>query len=817
MEFLFFLVNSFLFCRKLTERTKGSKFQISKLFFLLTPFIDMMSFLNLEYEAYLTEFGSLCLCLYRLLSFFALTVLLYHCFKEKWVSFVTTIAVFINASEIIVRLIHWRSMIFLYTGLFTLGSLFMVFSKYLWQKHENDLENENLKKVLELTNEAILILREEDNDYKVEYFNYKLLNFLRISKKSTFKDIDSVMQGFFFKKVKCRHVEKSTFSIPIGTEFDDKKKPFDSLKEVLKFYKTFAKSPSENMVLSFIQRKKKSNFSRLKFDLKQEIIENNTYFYLTIEQIEKRFTLSEKSDSKNRLLSAFTHELKTPLNGAIPTLQEVKIHSSNTTNVFVDRALASLKLLENSLNNIIDYSLISSNQFIIHLSKVNIEEIMNEVFLIVKSQVEVKNLRLTIEIDTELLMKNTILTDYNRLKQLILNILLNAIQFTSKGKIMVLVQFIKKEMIRFTVEDTGYGISHEKLDALKRKLKEGEKEQNDIKVNNTGFCLGLIICQKIALLLGNRGLDICSSPNKGTIVQFLIRDQTKHTLSSPKNVFISNKNNKNERIIESSKHLYTIRTKNLSEQRTLRTQKENFSVSGIFSEDDKTFLRITDSDINLEKVVRQYDAPKFKNFSSFGQKKKICSFLELKEKRSFPQRSFTLSQDGGCPSILDNTKKSSPKGTKIVSIVNSIEDNDRTKGCRCADILIVDDDAFNLLSLEMILSGLNFRCAKALNGMEAIRLLKENKNCGAINCKGAFQLIFMDYQMPLMDGVETTMEIKGMIERNEIENTPIIGCTAFTAKDEVERCLNAGMKDVIFKPLNKNVIGEILKDWVFFS
>ena len=108
----------------------------------------MMSFLNLEYEAYLTEFGSLCLCLYRLLSFFALTVLLYHCFKEKWVSFVTTIAVFINASEIIVRLIHWRSMIFLYTGLFTLGSLFMVFSKYLWQKHENDLENENLKKVL---------------------------------------------------------------------------------------------------------------------------------------------------------------------------------------------------------------------------------------------------------------------------------------------------------------------------------------------------------------------------------------------------------------------------------------------------------------------------------------------------------------------------------------------------------------------------------------------------------------------------------------------------------------------------------------------
>ena len=114
----------------------------------------------------------------------------------------------------------------------------------------------------------------------------------------------------------------------------------------------------------------------------------------------------------------------------------------------------------------------------------------------------------------------------------------------------------------------------------------------------------------------------------------------------------------------------------------------------------------------------------------------------------------------------------------------------------------------------MILKGFHFSCMKALNGLQALSCLKEKKKCGASNCKGAFVLIFMDYQMPDMDGVETTINMRKMMENKEVEETPIIGCTAFTAKDEVEHCLNAGMKDVMFKPLNKTLIGDILKEWI---
>ena len=84
--------------------------------------------------------------------------------------------------------------------------------------------------------------------------------------------------------------------------------------------------------------------------LTHEIINKKTNFIFIIKKVEKLLSLKEKSDSKNRLLSAFTHELKTPLNGSIPPLQEVRNHLSKSSAVYVDRAMASLKVLENSLN-----------------------------------------------------------------------------------------------------------------------------------------------------------------------------------------------------------------------------------------------------------------------------------------------------------------------------------------------------------------------------------------------------------------------------------------------------------------------------------
>ena len=102
-----------------------------------------------------------------------------------------------------------------------------------------------------------------------------------------------------------------------------------------------------------------------------------------------------------------------------------------------------------------------------------------------------------------------------------------------------------------------------------------------------------------------------------------------------------------------------------------------------------------------------------------------------------------------------------------------------------------------------------------MNGKEAVSLVA-NKSCSSLKCRG-FKMVFMDYQMPIMDGVESTREIikmYGVREEEEGRHINIIGCTAFTTKKEVENFLKAGLKDIIFKPLNKEIVGNILNEWL---
>ena len=800
--------NSFFLLWTQNAKKMTSILQASGILMQITPFLDVSFFLNLEYESY-----SPTLCLYwigmfKLSFFFGLSLILYHSFHQKFMIFLTSLLVLINTGALILRFLEWSILIHCSIELCAFCCLFQVYYSFFSQKPINERGNECLSRVLNIIKEGVLVLNEKDdsNLYEIEYYNAKFLQLLKTLKTPVFEELDQSFLGFYFQKIKfCHHPEeKSSISIQIGNmETDSKKGPFNSLSELLIFYKNFTKNCSENLLINFVQKEKKSNNFRLKLSLKREIIQNHALYIFSLQTIEKLLTLQEKSESKNRLLNAFTHEIKTPLNGSIPALEEVRDHLNNSNMVYVDRAMASLKLLENSLNNIIDYSLAVSEQFIVHLSKVDLEVLLEEIFLTVKAQVELKNLELTIDIDRDLL-KNPILTDYNRLKQLILNILLNAVQFTLKGSIRIDVSIDGGDNVRVVIEDSGLGMGEEKLEIIRMKLKEGEN--NESQVNSTGYCLGLIVSQRIALLLGKNGLEIKSSPNEGTKVQFSIIDQSRDPCDSiDKERFL---NRQTKRILENSKILHSIRTKNANTQKTLKTFLEQ-SISCILSEEqDKPNVSGSENEANLDKILPRYDQPKLKIFAPSENRSKFSSH-DLSQIPSPTKAIYSLHQISS-PLLRECRKKMTT--LKVVQEEETIED--KTETCVCEEILIVDDDAFNLLSLEMILKSFHFKCVKALNGYDALSLIAERRKCGAHNCKGGFQLIFMDYQMPDLDGVETTKRIIQRMEEKKIAVVPIIGCTAFTAKDEVENCLNAGMKDVIFKPLSKSVIGNILKEWI---
>ena len=795
----------------------------SHYFSYIYQLLEISLFLNIEYSVY-WDFSELrWIGIFRISGFLLKYMVNFFEMKFHAILRVFFILVIFNLSFIIMKDFKW--------SIFLLVIIEIILFLYLFENYANfiveKLKNRNIAvlKEFDVIHDGVLIIK----GVEIEFFNNKFLNFLKIEKnQAVFSEINKKIHGFSLYKISPNEqVSKDSIQITINSH----KNSFESLREILSFCNSNNK---DNNLIHLIQNHNFDYEHRMKLKIKHEKILDETYYYFSFKKIDKILNLKEKFDNNNRLLNSFTHELKTPLNGSIPILEEIRSQISASTTIYIDRAIASLKLLENSLNNIIDYSLRVSDQFIIHLSSFDLEELLAEIFMTVKSQMELKSLDFTIEIAEELSNKKIIMSDFTRLKQLILNILLNALQFTNKGNIILsaTISFNDPLKISFSVEDTGMGIEEEKLEKLRQKLKEGN--ENEFQMNSTGYCLGLTVSQNIALLLGKEGLEITSNTLEGTIVKFSIIDQTpneqmkefkdligvKENCDSGRKLRKISMSTKTMNILECSKYLHSIRTKNYALQKTLKEQ----SLSGILSDEEK-ILANSDSDLNLGKIITHYNFEKLNVLinreKSEKSSKDVSPMLKIESIECITRKSRTKSPKKTLISLHNINIMQSPllrenNGT-LQKIMENDEytQNDNKKVCKCKsdDILIVDDDTFNLLSLEMILKGFSFDCVKAMNGEEAIHIIK-NRRCDSVDCKGAFKLIFMDYQMPILDGVETTIEINNLIAKKSIKYVTIIGCTAFTAKDEISRCLNAGMKDVIFKPLSKNLIGNILKEWV---
>ena len=546
---------------------------------------------------------------------------------------------------------------------------------------------------------------------------------------------------------------------------------------------------------------------------------DKVYFAFLIHDLKKRDesqNIRHLNEANNRLFCSLSHELKTPINGALPSLEMVKSKlASNELIKLLDISIGSLKLLDNSLSNILDYYLFQTKQVILNKKEFALVALVNELMEIIIPMIEVKNLEFKLDFPYEI-HATIILSDYVKLKQILLNLLTNAIQFTFKGHIKFKISQSCKDnkIFNFLIEDSGIGIEEEKLINILKKIKESDQE--NIKINSTGSCMGLLISEKIAMLLGNYdGLSIVSEFEKGSTFSFRINSEIDfHKYSE--------KLNSNEfKLFSKSSDLRLQTTNTLIQNSGLIEEKRKFNRSRITR---NTLMENHNSDSFISRTNRTQNAKGTNNAQNHG------TFEEASPNNSYnfapfvkplhPNNIHPISDVSSVvenDSVISNTSSSYLKlsSLKIKLTLDRSEDFIIDSNCDCETILCVDDDAFNLLSLEMILKSFNLKCCKAMNGIAAIEELKK-KSCSFANCN-RFRLIFMDYQMPLMDGVEATEKIRELIFNNVIKETTIIGCTAFVSKDEVLKCYDAGMKDVIFKPLNKNIIKSVLKEWMEYE
>ena len=761
----------------------------------------------------------------------------------------------------------------------------------------------------EIRHGVLIVEKLKNRDFHIKFHNQKAIAYLSTMKsKASIDDFNEKLKGFMLMEG-LDHQEN--IKIHIKTL---ENKVFNGLTSMLNFYDSLINTKKYTI---FQKKPKKTRFSCLKRSLRhREGLDFPMYFskntmeasinvsiYRSVDYRENIYYLIQikediyvkendihrrKNDDmhvkenieddisfKTRLLTTISHELKTPLNGSLTLLQLLKHEDSNDPSIYIDLSIASLKLLENILNNIIDYSLLMTEQFIICMREVNIQHLMQEVFEITKAQVELKNIEYYIELDG-LLARKHIYTDFHRLKQIMLNIILNAIQFTTHGSIKVDIHVIKQKplCIEFKIKDTGVGMEEGFCKALMKKINEGDEYV--LKGNHTGSCMGLMISQRLALILGTNGLHITSKFNEGTMVCFSIIDQRTDEGGENKSPTIMNeriiigdeRRNKIETIINTSKKLDGIRRKNRnSVVREVNNNNTTTTVinNTIINNNNDTYISVfkdIDDEV-LKKLWTQRSTGNSKNLSiilknhNFDHVKKQHFWCDTHKNRTLRTNTRNTSiyinhkgnhNDLHPPSVVikndtfqsiescnedisqqlmltarhsvihssglyNNSYKMASHNNIEHNMEHTIEHNiEHYIECMCEEVLIVDDDAFNLLSLELILKTFDVKVIKAMNGIDAIDKLKVQR-CTSVKCRG-FKLVFMDYQMPVMDGVECMKEIMKLIDRKEIGEISVIGCTAFTMREQITNFLEAGMKDVVFKPLSREIIGSILRVWM---
>ncbi|CAD8183357.1 unnamed protein product [Paramecium octaurelia] len=413
--------------------------------------------------------------------------------------------------------------------------------------------------------------------------------------------------------------------------------------------------------------------------------------------------LKEYDKQKSKMLSFVSHEYRSPLNCIIQMLECVlkqqNIINNPDINEQLQIALDNSNYILNLSNDLLDLAQIKNGKFRVEKVLFNLQSLIEECQQMFKLKAKLRGVQLSTYYYSNL--PKTLLSDRNRIKQIIINLLSNAFKFTQSGKITIILEQLKQNALRIGVKDEGIGISEEDQQNLFKAFSKVNSEESR-KLNQQGVGLGLVISNQIAQNIGSTGLNIDS------------------------------KNEKNNHYCHFYFDLYF---------------DENF-------------------------------------------KKKISSFR-------IPEISLQ-------PQEVDEI-------ISFKTIPSHIKEDLSTQQ-NCLHYLIVDDDCFNIFAFKRMLMELyknrkhlftsEFDIDSALSGSESITKIKTKKCCNT--CQG-YKIVFMDIEMPAMNGQQTTKIIL-----QSFPNQIIIGCSGYTDQQEYEKCINSGMADFLVKPIRELQLIQIL-------
>ena len=508
--------------------------------------------------------------------------------------------------------------------------------------------------------------------------------------------------------------------------------------------------------------------------------------------------------AKSDFLANMSHEIRTPLNGIIGFTDLVlKTSLTATQEQYLSIVNQSANSLLSIINDILDFSKIEAGKLELDIEECDLFELSGQATDIISYQVQKKGLEMLLNLSPDI--PGFIWTDSIRLKQILINLLGNAVKFTETGeielKIEVREQSDSESLIRFSVRDTGIGIKSDKLEKIFDAFAQ-EDGSTTKKYGGTG--LGLSISNQLLGLMGSK-LQLYSELGEGSVFFFDIWVKTRQNdnkqldnLNLIKKVLIVDDNEHSRLILNQMmmrRNIGTYLAKNGFEALQLLASGEKYDVILMdyhmpYMDGLKTIRKMRESfDFTLRKqpVVL---------LCSSSEDEKVTRLSEELQVNHMLVKPVKLADVFNVLSNLDE---------KVSGNSSLYSDNGiLTLTTESVIILIAEDNPVNMLLARTIIkrSAVNAVIIEAVNGQEVIGYCKINMP----------DLILMDIQMPEMNGYEATRLIREMEQQDQ--HVPIIALTAGNVKDEREKCLAAGMDDFVVKPVVEETIITVLKKWL---